>query len=210
MQTQNKKENVRRNKGSTAEPDLQQYKGTRTENKQKDKQNPVINVDEPLTETFLKELDSTLLDPNETLNSTIISSQMDDKYEVAVDGSITELKTVTKSSNKDTNNTNTKKKAGNKSQTDETTKDKQTSEDRGISCVQVCSNNSDSSSICCNLCMEWFHPKCVGINDIDFVGAWVCASCRLLPKKGVYFYLKYLIMRTNLFFLLINVFIVRN
>ena len=31
--------------------------------------------------------------------------------------------------------------------------------------------------------MEWFHPKFVGINNIDLVEAWVCASCRLLPKK---------------------------
>ena len=31
--------------------------------------------------------------------------------------------------------------------------------------------------------MEWFHPKCVGINNIDLVGAWVSATYRLLPKK---------------------------
>ena len=106
---------------------------------------------------------------------------MDDTYEVVVDDSITELKTMTKSSNKDTSNTNTKKKARNKSQ--HMKQLKTNIRRRAITCVQCCPDNQDSPSICCNLCMEWFHPKCVGINNIDLVGAWVCASCRLLTKK---------------------------
>ena len=30
--------------------------------------------------------------------------------------------------------------------------------------------------------MEWYYPKCVGIKNIDDIGAWVCAGCRRLPK----------------------------
>lgn len=29
----------------------------------------------------------------------------------------------------------------------------------------------------------WFHVVCVGINDLDSVGAWVCAESEALPKR---------------------------
>ena len=30
--------------------------------------------------------------------------------------------------------------------------------------------------------MNWFHANCVGISDLDSVGAWVCVKCRQLPE----------------------------
>ena len=32
--------------------------------------------------------------------------------------------------------------------------------------------------------MVWCHTICVGIEDIDSIGAWVCADCRLLPNHA--------------------------
>ena len=62
--------------------------------------------------------------------------------------------------------------------------EKGVSEDCEISCKEDCllSSDSNSESIRCNMCMDWFHTQCVGITDIDTVGAWVCGVCRLLPK----------------------------
>ena len=33
----------------------------------------------------------------------------------------------------------------------------------------------------CNLCMKWFHWKCVGELEGDFPGAWSCNQCRDIP-----------------------------
>ena len=30
--------------------------------------------------------------------------------------------------------------------------------------------------------MVWYHTVCVGISDVDIVGAWACAGCRKLPE----------------------------
>ena len=30
--------------------------------------------------------------------------------------------------------------------------------------------------------MVWYHAECVGICEIDYVGAWTCADCRVLPN----------------------------
>ena len=67
-------------------------------------------------------------------------------------------------------------------QTMEYLKIKQTCSDTGIKCTDECTINANAPSICCNIYMEWYHPNCVGISNVDEVGAWVCASCRLLPK----------------------------
>ena len=55
-------------------------------------------------------------------------------------------------------------------------------DDDEVQCVESCSRNSTAGSIRCNLCMVWFHTECVGISDIDSVGALVCADCRMLPR----------------------------
>ena len=60
--------------------------------------------------------------------------------------------------------------------------DKHTSSDTDIQCTDDCTIKANAQFVCCNICMEWYHPNCVGINNIDDVGAWVCARRRLLPK----------------------------
>ena len=46
---------------------------------------------------------------------------------------------------------------------DDETVEKQTHTVSGIKCTDDCSIKVDTSSICCNICMEWYHPQCVGI-----------------------------------------------
>ena len=35
----------------------------------------------------------------------------------------------------------------------------------------------------CNLFMDWFHDKCVGIKKSDCVGWWCCGGCRLMTAN---------------------------
>ena len=54
-----------------------------------------------LSDTFVRDLDNTLLDSDDTLNSTVTASQFDKTYDNIVDDSITEQKTVAQEQNKD-------------------------------------------------------------------------------------------------------------
>ena len=51
-----------------------------------------------------------------------------------------------------------------------------------ILCIGSYLLNCASESIGCNLCMVWFHNECVGIPDLESVGAWVCADGKMLPR----------------------------
>ena len=57
-----------------------------------------------------------------------------------------------------------------------------TGTDSEIACIDTCLRPLNSASIRCNMCMVWFHTTYVGINDVDGVGAWVCAGCRVMPE----------------------------
>ena len=35
----------------------------------------------------------------------------------------------------------------------------------------------------CNLCMNWFHDKCVEIRKSDSVEWWCCGGCRLITAN---------------------------
>ena len=122
------------------------------------------------------ELDNTLLDADDTLSSTINTSQMDDTYEAVLDDSITEQKSVAQTTDK------TKKEKKKDTNKHKKKTHNETSSDNTITCIDDCTINGESSSIRCNLCMEWFHTDCVGIPNVDDVAGWVCASCRVLPK----------------------------
>ena len=139
-----------------------------------------------LSDTFVRELDNTLPDADDSLNSTVTASQLDNTYENNLDNSITEQKTIAQDNDKEkTKNTKGQQKK----------KDKQTiqpkptanldigqSEDDEISCIDGCAlTDSHSGSVRCNLCMKWFHTQCVGITDLDVIVAWVCGTCRVLP-----------------------------
>lgn len=134
-----------------------------------------------LSDTFLQDMDSTLQDPNFTINSTVTMSQIDDTYETnnLSDDSVTELKTAVQSNQK---RKKKKKTKSNKQSTQEVNQTTQNVEECEITCIENCSNENDTESIRCNLCMSWFHTDCVCITDIDSVGAWVCAKCRKLPE----------------------------
>ena len=137
--------------------------------------------DQTLTESLLKELDDTLADPYDSLNSTVTLSQMDATYgeDADNDDSITKVKTVQKAQQKDKTETKTTKP---KQKGQRQRKGKKKSDDQNdIRCIDKCKSDSSSDSIRCNLCMDWFHAACMEIIDIDNVGAWVCTECRKLP-----------------------------
>lgn len=136
---------------------------------------------------MLHALDTTLTDANVTLDSTIADSQLDDTYiestntdtnlddlyetEHYSDDSITNVKQTAQNTVKSKSkkkNSKSKKKKKTARATNEQEKDNATSD---ISCTDECTNNSDSDSIRCNLCMKWFHTGCVGICDVENVGA---------------------------------------
>ena len=212
MQSLNKKQKVRRTRSTssitetaTKNNNRQNQQAGKPKEKAKSKD---ISV---LSETFLKELDNTLnlesdicsgsnsnddlsseagvvvlyntlLNQNDTLDSTVCDSNLDNTYDLGPDTSITVLKSVVQTNDK-TKEDKPKQNTTNGGATDsETLTEKQTHFDSGKMCTDDCKIKAESPSICCNICKEWFHPKCVGIKNIDDVGAWVCASCRLLPK----------------------------
>ena len=135
-----------------------------------------------LTETFINELEETLTHESDrtisdSQETTFTASQMDYTYEEAPasDDSVTEQKLLAQSSDRDKRNKDKNSKG----------KDEETitvTDDDEILYIRSCSRNDSSGSIRCNLCIVWFHTECVGISDIDSVGAWVCADCRLLPR----------------------------
>lgn len=181
-----KKPNTRRTRQSAELEDIEPHR-QHTETNKQDKNNVTSSQEtdslhSDLSETVMNAFDSTMLDPNDTLNSTTTASYMDDTYETInnLDDSVTELKSIGQENHKPTKK---KKQCKSNNQSNQATAtEKEDASDCEIICTDQCSNDSNSASIRCNLCMVWFHSNCVGISDIDVVGAWVCASCRLLPK----------------------------
>ena len=50
-------------------------------------------------------------------------------------------------------------------------------------CVDGCNLKTSGSMTQCNLCMNWFHEKYVGIKKSDNVGWWCCGGCRLMTAS---------------------------
>ena len=109
---------------------------------------------------------------------------MDSTYDLDLDTSITVLRSVaqTNDKTKEDNLKENKKIKHNSVTNSELFTDKHTSSDTDIQCTDDCTIKANAQFVCGNICMEWYHPFCVGINYIDDVGAWVCARRRLLPK----------------------------
>ena len=131
-----------------------------------------------LSDTFVRDLDNTLLDSDDTLNSTVTASQFDKTYDNIVDDSITEQKTVAQEQNKDKtkNNKGQRKKKDKQTplhgSTNNSDKGQNDNEDE-ISCLEGCDKtNTNSGSVRCNFCMTWFHTQCVGIKNLDVIVAW--------------------------------------
>ena len=105
-----------------------------------------------------------------------------------LDDSITEQNTIAQAKGKDKNKNN----KGQKKKKDKQTSQPETKvnseidkfDDSEISCIEDCAltTDSNSGSVRCNICMEWFHTQCVGITDLDEIGACVCGTCRPLAK----------------------------
>ena len=106
---------------------------------------------------------------------------MDDTYEdgASVDDSVTKQKTLAQSCNAN-KDTNSDRHQGNADGVIENTL--AATDNDEIQCIGSCLLNCASESIRCNLNMVWFHTECVGISDLDSIGAWVCADCRMLPR----------------------------
>ena len=167
------------------------------------------NSSEPaeLSESIINALQSTMVDANDSLDSTISDSFMDETYEINenINDSLTEVKTIEQTKDKcnsrdnSTTVTATSKNSNHvaqiseavinvaKSKTNNTNnkkpnkKQENLESETDIVCIDACSN-TNSASIRCNMCMTWFHTVCVGISDVDGVGAWVCAHCRVMPE----------------------------
>ena len=141
-----------------------------------------VQVSDPFSDTFLQELDNTMCDANDSLNSTISVSQLDATYDMESnnDDSITKAKSVIHTRRKSNRKQRDKKT---KTCTGKQRKSKINQDDKhSITCTDTCDSDTVSTSIRCNLCMYWFHANCVNISDIDSVGAWVCSEYRKLPQ----------------------------
>ena len=159
-----------------------------------------------LSESVINALQDTMVDANDSLNSTINGSFLDETYEnhENINDSLTELKTIEQAKDniksneysaaeKPTNNTSaqpndeninndakTKSRGRNNKQSNK--KQETFESETDIMCIKACRKVTDSASIRCNMCMTWFHTLCVEISDINSVGAWVCADCRVMPE----------------------------
>ena len=180
-QTNNKKQNNRKTRTSMTEkePEEQNPKTPITKNNVTTNSNKDTKQLE-LSDSVFKALDDTMMGPDVSINTTVTQSFLDSTYDLTAnhDDSVTELETVQQSTpgNKNT----TKRKL--KDIPHETNNELQDSDSSESTCIETCSVKGDLESIRCNMCMKWFHTKCVGIKDIDAVGAWVCACCRVIPQ----------------------------
>ena len=129
-----------------------------------------------------------LLLMDETLNSTFSPSQLDSTYTYDGDDSITIAKTTARAcaetAGTDKNIASVKKKATGASRGRPSTnkaKEADTKSDKYY--VDDCNLKTGGSMTQCNLCMNWFHDKCVGIKKSNSVGWWYCGGCRLMTAN---------------------------
>ena len=117
------------------------------------------------------------MDLDSTLESTVTDSFFDDTYDANTTGgddSMTELKTREPIED---NKSNAKQNSVN-STISQLESNQVIDCDSEVKCIDSCTPTQMEPSIRCNICMDWFHTPCVGISDVDTVGAWTCAGCR--------------------------------
>ena len=131
----------------------------------------------PNSQAESSELSSLLLD--DTLNSTFSPSQLDATYTNDIDDSITTAKTIARSTVKTTGADKPKRKQTGATKGRSTTKDVKNEP----FCVEKCEVKTSGDMTQCNLCMKWFHDKCVGIKKSDNVGWWCCGGCRQMTAN---------------------------
>ena len=140
----------------------------------------------------MKDFDDTLVDHNDSLNSTVTNSFLDSTYETnesQVD-SITALKVVEQSKQLPST---TCKIEENETLANSHSEEiyKQDFDDSEIKCTAHCTGKDTSESLRCNMCMKWYNTKCVGIKTLTksehghvlAVGAYLKQSDRVASKK---------------------------
>ena len=124
---------------------------------------------------------------DETLDSTFSSSVLDETYEDStaddqnnIDDSITEVKTAIKTRRSIVqNHTKLIKEQPTKNKATAKSKSNNAEKEEPI-CLDTCKKKQNGEMIRCNLCMLWFHTKCV--NCDNSVGCWTCPGCRKMPE----------------------------
>ena len=124
-----------------------------------------------------------MVDHNDSLNSTVTNSFVDSTYETneSQDDSITALKVTEQS--KQLPSTTCQMEENETLADTHSEEMKKDFDDSEITCTAHCTEKDTSESLRCNMCMKCYHTKCVGIKNINEVGAWTCACCRRLPQK---------------------------
>ncbi|MCG8113370.1 MAG: hypothetical protein N0E59_21675, partial [Candidatus Thiodiazotropha taylori] len=117
---------------------------------------------------------------NDTLSSTLTISSLDNTYQDDLDRSVTHIKTVAQTQ-LERNQPQKPNCSDDNSKSNKKT-EPEVLNDCDTSCAPGCTKDKNLTSLRCNICMVWFHTECVGIVDLDVVGAWACAICRTLPK----------------------------
>ena len=179
-QIETKSQSRRKTRSSSLGAEIQSNKTSDHTYVTAETENPNTTISAELSDTMLNELNTTM-DRDDTLESTVSDSFLDDTYitTTTTDDSITELK-QTESAQVDT------LPKTNKEQSQPSNAKQQNTEvinsDSEIKRTNTCSSTQESPSIRCYMCMVWYHTLCVSISDVDVVGAWTCADCRILPE----------------------------
>ena len=161
-----------------------EHSQTNNQKKSTTTMNEKETTEDELSDTVLKDLDGSMsLDT--TMESTLTEPFLDDTYGTETDNndSITELKQVLHTQEDTTTETKFPKNTRSKEKPTENKLTEPNDSESEIKCIDSCSaTEKQSASIRCNVCMVWFHTVCVGISDVNVVGAWACAGCRKLPE----------------------------
>ena len=157
------KENTKSNgKSVLSEIFLNELDNTRS--LQSDTSSGNISTDNMPSETAVIGLDNTLLDQNDTLGSTVCDANLNNTYDLDLDTSVTVLTSVEQANDRtEEDKTNKNTYIAKHCAKDDETAEKQTQTDSRIKCTDDCTIKADTPSICCNICMEWYHPQCVAI-----------------------------------------------
>lgn len=160
--------------------EAQAQRGQKRKENQQNSENQLGKMEEPITQNPRFD---------ETLDSTFSSTQLDDTYEDAgvngkdnkQDESITEIKTAIRTRRSlSQKQQKLAKKQKSKPKPVQTTKHR-TSEKEDIICVDDCEGDQNGDMIRCNLCMVWYHTKCVSCDNS--IGCWTCLKCRKMPDN---------------------------
>ena len=127
----------------------------------------------PIVEEGQKELKEELNSANGN-NNSIYNKITEDKSISIIPDKIKKTEKLLGNKTKRPNHNNRKKNAGNVEYYEENKQNGE--EDNKIYCI--CNQPSYGKMIECDSCMNWFHYKCIGMNENDSEpDSWLCAEC---------------------------------